>query len=199
MRLVAVTQRVDTVPGRDERRDALDGAWSRLLRECGCIAVPMPNDTQGALALWQAAGCNALLLSGGNDLASCGGDAPERDATELALLERAGAQGAPVLGVCRGMQLLATHSGARLQRVEGHVAVRHHLDTGREVNSYHGWAVHECPPGWSAIARSADGVLEMMRHRELPWLAIMWHPEREQPFRAQDIALIEECFHADRS
>lgn len=196
MKAVAITQRVDVVSGRDERRDALDGNWSRLLRACDCLAVPMPNHADSAVALWDAAHCEGLILSGGNDLAAYGGDAPERDQTEVRLLDLARARGKPVLGVCRGMLFLIAHSSGKLHRVEHHVACRHRLDNGRVVNSYHGWATQACPPGWTALARSPDGALEMMRHATHRWLGIMWHPERERPFAAEDLTLIESWFHA---
>ena len=47
-----------------------------------------------------------MVLTGGNDLAALGGDAPERDATENALLDAAESRRLPVIGVCRGMQVI---------------------------------------------------------------------------------------------
>jgi gamma-glutamyl-gamma-aminobutyrate hydrolase PuuD len=199
VKTVAITQRVDQLAGRAERRDALDANWSKLLRACGCLAVPMPNDAQSALALWFTAHCEGLILSGGNDLVVYGGDAPERDDTEAQLLELASTHGVPVLGVCRGMQFLVTQSGGKLHRVEDRVAVRHRLDNGREVDSCHDWVAQGCPPGWTPLALSAGGVLEMMRHRHARWLGIMWHPERNSPFAAEDIELIEDWFNATQS
>ena len=196
MKTVAITQCVDKLADRDERRDALDANWSKLLRAGRCLAVPMPNDAQSAVGLWHTAHCEGLILSGGNDLVAYGGDAPERDETEAQLLELALTHGTPVLGVCRGMQFLVAQAGGKLHRVEDHIAVRHRLDNGREVNSYHGWAAQTCPPGWRPLAHSADGVLEMMRHRHARWLGIMWHPERSLPFAAEDVRLIEDWFHA---
>jgi gamma-glutamyl-gamma-aminobutyrate hydrolase PuuD len=199
VKIVAITQRVDAVPGRDERRDALDGNWNKLLHACDCLGVPMPNHAQSAVALWHAAHCEGLILSGGNDLAAYGGDAPERDETEARLLDLAGAQAKPVLGVCRGMQFLVAHAGGKLHRVEHHVACRHKLDNGRDVNSYHGWAAQACPPDWTALAHSPDGALEMMRHGSRRWLGIMWHPERERPFAAEDLTLIGNWFHGSNA
>src|SRR5271165_6978792 len=105
MKTVAITQRVEVVPGFGERRDCLDQAWTRFLAACGLLPVLVPNVTDVALALCERANVSGVLLTGGNDLAALGGDAPERDAVENALLDFAEQHKLPVLGVCRGMQL----------------------------------------------------------------------------------------------
>src|ERR1700691_1446620 len=124
MRMVAITQRVTVVPAYGERRDCLDQAWPRFLAACGLLPLAVPNVAEVALAMVRDANPAGLGLTGGNDLAALGGDAPERDATENALLDAAEARGLPVLGVCRGMQLMQQRCAIPLQRVEGHVTRR---------------------------------------------------------------------------
>jgi len=55
------------------------------------------------------------------------------------------------------------------------------------VNSFHQWALCGLPAGYQLLAHSADGTIEAIRHQQLRWLGIMWHPEREQPFCRQDL------------
>jgi len=99
MTLVAITQRVAIVPEYGERRDCLDQAWPRFLAACGLAPLALPNVLEVALELCAGAAASGLVLTGGNDLAACGGDAPERDAVEFALLDWAERRGLPVLGV----------------------------------------------------------------------------------------------------
>jgi putative glutamine amidotransferase len=186
MKRIALSQAVVVHPERDERRDALDQRLCALLSSWGYLPLPVPNGLQ---ARTDQAACDpvddwlanlrpqAIVLSGGNDIGSCA----ERDRTESRLLDHARRHGLPVLGICRGMQMMATSCGGRLTAVSGHVRTRHRLhgELCAEVNSYHNFALGDCPPEFGVIARSEDESIEAIRHRSLPWEGWMWHPERE--------------------
>ncbi|MBM3531931.1 MAG: hypothetical protein FJX60_02705 [Alphaproteobacteria bacterium] len=200
MRAVAVSQRVDTVPCRGERRDALDQSWTSLLAACDLLALPMPNHPDVAAAMFSD-GPVGLLLTGGNDLARYGGDAPERDETERRLLSIARERGLPVMGVCRGMQVIQDVFDVPLKRIEGHVAIRHRLTGpggGVEVNSFHGFGAAGSVPELEVTARAPDGIVEAIRHVREPIIGQMWHPERETPYDAADVARIRAHFGAAR-
>jgi putative glutamine amidotransferase len=197
MKLVAVTQRVSLAPSHAERRDCLDQAWPAFLGACGLLCVPLPNDAAVALALCDTLPISGLVLTGGNDLAAVGGDAPERDATELAVLEATLARGLPVLGVCRGMQLIQHRASVPLRRVEGHVTARQDIlidGEPAETNSYHNFGATESRPPLETWAVAADGVVKAVRDRERALTGIMWHPERQSPFSPRDIALVRRMF-----
>jgi N5-(cytidine 5'-diphosphoramidyl)-L-glutamine hydrolase len=197
MKVVAITQRVVIVPEYGERRDCLDQAWPRFLAACGLTPLPLPNVLEVALELSASADAGGLVLTGGNDLASCGGDAPERDAAEFALLDWAERRGLPVLGVCRGMQVIQQRFGIGLHRVEGHVARSQLIRIAggpRDVNSFHHFAAFESRPPLDVWAVADDGVVKAIRHSTLPITGIMWHPERCSPFSPADMELFREVF-----
>lgn len=200
MKTVAVSQRVDAYPERNETRDALDQRLCSFLLTAGLVPVPVPNvlwaEGSGGHAITQwltAINPAGVVLSGGNDL----GNSKARDATETCLLNYAELHRLPLLGNCRGMQMMAHRAGATLKQVSNHVQTRHVLQgqiTG-EVNSYHQYALEFCPQGFEVLAHAVDGEIEAIRHRTLRWEGWMWHPEREQAFSWQDLKRLEALFN----
>lgn len=150
------------------------------------------------------AGCGALLLPGGGDLepwrygqanTASRGLEPERDAAELALLERFTALEKPVLGICRGHQTINVFFGGTLvQDLPGHSAAGgidrlHFVRTAPSplrrlygeqcvVNSAHHQAVDRLGSGLQATQWAPDGTVEALCHRSLPVWGVQWHPER---------------------
>lgn len=194
MKRVAVSQRVDLHPERGESRDALDQRLIDFLLAAGFIPLPVPNGLVDAgLEHWLAAvSPQALLLSGGNDIGQC----LARDLTETRLLDHARSRNLPVLGICRGMQMLGHWAGSELKAVSGHVRTRHRLsgEIVAEVNSYHSQSLASCPQDFEVLARSEDGEIEAIRHLSRPWEGWMWHPERETDFASHDIQHIRQLF-----
>jgi N5-(cytidine 5'-diphosphoramidyl)-L-glutamine hydrolase len=197
MKAVAVTQRTVVDPPHGTRRDCLDQVWVKFLLECGLLPIPIPNSVDAALSICDQV--SGIVLTGGNDLTAYGGDAPERDETETALLDLAERRDLPVLGVCRGMQMIQHRFGTRLERVQGHVAHRQRISIdGRnvEVNSFHNFGATEVHPPLKTWAIADDGVIKAVRHAGRPMIGVMWHPERREPFAADDVALFSGFFGA---
>ncbi len=82
MKLIAVSQRVD-ISASGERRDALDQRWFSFLSKCKLLPILIPNCLESAKSIVKLLQLGGVLLTGGNDLSSYGGDAPERDETEV--------------------------------------------------------------------------------------------------------------------
>lgn len=189
---IGLTQRVETLADRDERRDSLDQAWATLLLDAGFTPVPLPNQPRHAGRLVEALDVSGIILTGGNDLAwlpDAQNTAPERDAFERELIELASGRGLPVLGVCRGMQMVVSFFGGTVQRVADHVRKPHPVIPREspmpvrprsEVNTFHGFGTRPDLLGADLLPAGAapDGTVEAVAHRSLPVWAIMWHPER---------------------
>lgn len=189
---VLISQRVDVLLQQGERRDCLDQAWGTTLCDLlgrAAVILPVPNRPQDIAAMVAACRPSLIVLSGGNDI----GEAPERDACEGLLLDGAKNNALPVLAVCRGMQMVQHHLGGKLTAITGHVCCEHSVigepgltPVTLTVNSYHNWGIRqsELAPDLRSLYVHTDGTVEALEHKHLPWLGVMWHPERASSGKA---------------
>lgn len=196
MKRIFISTRVEVLDEIGERRDAVSQEWSHLLHACGLLPVFLPNHLPSILRIGKEIPMDGILLTGGNDLVCCGGNAPERDEVEAYLLEQAQDKKIPLLGVCRGMQMILKAFGASLCKVQNHTRVEHPLQgSGRVVNSFHNWGAYDGGT-LEPLEFAEDGVIEAARHPALPITGIMWHPERYHPFRDEDLLFFKRVFEA---
>ena len=199
----------------DTVADLLPTVYARAVEAAGGVPVLLPPVADPAAARDAAEAVvgqvHGLLVSGGADVApERYGEAPhprttrwreDRDRWELALLDAAATVDLPVLGVCRGMQVMAVHAGGVLdQHVPDLVGHEDHNPGGntfgetgvsvREgsllsglvaprltVHCHHHQSVHT-HPGFEASAWSEEGVLEAIEAPgERFCLGVQWHPE----------------------
>lgn len=205
MKKVGLTQRAHAVQGYGETRDMLDQRWAELVERLGACPVPLANGVHAVEEYLEALNLDALLFTGGNDIAALPGASEgsrARDRFEARALEHFRRAGRPVLGVCRGAQMINHLSGGRVVRCSGHVGCRHPLvwspDTPAfwarppEVNSFHGWAIPAdgLAPGLEALAWSLDGTVEAYRSTRAPVVGVLWHPEREAALDSAELAFL---------
>ncbi len=209
--MVAVTASRRTDAGRE--RVAVNSAYVRALIAVGLVPLISSSllDPERAPALLDRV--DGLLLTGGEDVdptsyhtaphAKLGGTDAARDAVELALIAGARARRLPVLGICRGIQILNVAFGGSLFQdlaSEHPTGIDHADETRRHdvrleprslahrtvhaltasVNSRHHQAIRQLAPGLVATAWADDGVIEAVEaaNGSEAWtLAVQWHPE----------------------
>ncbi|MGW0466818.1 gamma-glutamyl-gamma-aminobutyrate hydrolase family protein [Streptomyces sp. NPDC003027] len=189
----------------------LPARYPRLVQASGGLAAMLPPDDPAAAA-GVVARLDGLVVAGGADVEPVRyGAAPDprtgpparaRDAWELALIEAALSGGVPVLGICRGMQLLNVALGGTLvQHLDGHVesvgvigrhAVKPVPGTRyaslvpelTSVPTYHHQAVDRLGTGLAASAYAEDGTVEAVELADPAWvLGVQWHPEMGEDLR----------------
>ncbi len=202
----------------DEGKLALLPGYFRSLEAVGCIPVVIPPKKRFGAELNELVDrLDGLLLSGGADInpvllgedpvPALHGINDVRDEMELALARLAFNRGVPMLGICRGIQLLAAAFGGSLhqdlatslpeaallkhsQEAERHVPT-HFVNTVegsivRElfgerfvVNSFHHQAVNDPGKLFRVTAQSADGVVEAIESTDPAHfiVGVQWHPE----------------------
>lgn len=185
--VIALSMRITEAPNYKGSRDAIDQDWIRRLDAWGMVPVLIPNALADPAEYLEAMRPDLLVLTGGEDI----GVTPDRDRTETTLLGHALEHGLPVLGVCRGLQVINMHLGGTLGTIEGHVGSRHGVKImapfadiygeACEVNSYHELRVPRdgLAGGLAVTATDADGNVEAFCHEQKPLAAMMWHPERD--------------------
>ncbi len=175
------------------------------------VILPLTEDKE--LIRAYAAEFDGFIFTGGGDmdpslygeeiLPACGRIAAERDAFEMALLTEVTALKKPVLGICRGMQVMNVFCGGTLWQdyasqlemeaphcTKDENGATHHPVRlsgwmkdliGEErimTNSYHHQSVKEPGRDLEICAFSEDGIAEAMIHTKLPYFrAAQWHPE----------------------
>ncbi|MEZ5813110.1 MAG: gamma-glutamyl-gamma-aminobutyrate hydrolase family protein [Alphaproteobacteria bacterium] len=198
--LIAVSQRVYSNE-RGEPHDALDQRWFDFLDYCGLTPILIPNHPATVKNVLTNITLAGVLLTGGNSLVKYGGDAPARDETETILLKYAQENRLPVLGVCRGMQVIQDYYGVPLERVRGHVLSEQVVEINRNpeiVNSFHDFGTYEMADDLDVWAKAEDGLVKAIRHKNKPVTGIMWHPERISPFSLRDVNIFNTFFKGDK-
>ena len=192
----------------DSPVDWFFGEYARRVREAGGLPMELPAIDDPIAFVGRL---DALLLTGGGDVDPERWKGPsdssvmvsvERDAFEFALLEAALEAEVPVLGICRGLQVINVllggtlvphlgsaegdgHSKRTRDRTERHHRVDcdpgsmlHHLyGPTMMVNSFHHQAVDEPGTALHITARSEDGTVEGVEHESGKVLGVQWHPE----------------------
>lgn len=209
MKLIGITQRVEVFNDYRERRDCLDQRWAPLLTSLGYFPTPLANCVDDVEAYLASLRLSGVILSGGNDICDVEGGsdvAAERNRFEHRLLDLCSAAELPVLGVCRGAQMICAHYGGQLAPIENHVGKRHKVSLSPGIfsgwpkhidgNSFHGYGISKLAEEQpiKAIAWAEDGSIEGIGHTELHQFGIMWHPEREGVTAPHDLSMMSEIF-----
>lgn len=202
----------------EETYHSLSICFQTELLKRGCIPVILPLTNDPDILKDICGSVNGVLFSPGCDIdpeyfgeetrSVSGAISPMRDAAELALAKRVhGLPNIPVLGICRGMQVMNVALGGSIYQDLEHdfpspvlahrqkqpscypshrVSIKQ--DTllssilGKEalrVNSLHHQAARDVPDGLQASAYSSDGVIEAVESISHPfYLGLQWHPER---------------------
>lgn len=189
----------------------MSAEYARAVAAVGGIPLLLPELEEEKVAqLLQL--CQGVIFSGGEDVnpacygrekeALCGRVTDHRDAAELLLFRLATERKLPVLGICRGVQLLNVALGGTLiQDIPGHRDTTHpvkveggsllHSATGDccRVNSYHHQVIEKPGNGLRVVARNEEGYIEAVELPDYPFfLGVQWHPERSLVREADPIS-----------
>jgi N5-(cytidine 5'-diphosphoramidyl)-L-glutamine hydrolase len=207
MKQIAITQRIIKNEEYPEIRDALDIKWSSLFERLEYIPIIIPNNFNPEYYI-KSENVDGILFSGGNNLGSITNNEVDliRDRIESKILSIAIKEKIPVLGICRGMQIIANYFGATICKIKNHAGCNHAVTMinntvfkdyfGRSVvvNSYHNYGILDVSDQLLIAAKSKDNSIEAVQHKKYEIYAQMWHPEREKPFDEKQLNLIKKIY-----
>lgn len=208
---------IGVIPLYDEDKDSIwmVPGYMKLIERADALPVILPLTTD-SVELWHCFQlCDGFLFTGGHDVhpsvygeeprETCGPACVDRDIMEKYILQHAIANDKPVLGICRGIQLINALLGGKLYQdlpTEAPSAVEHHMSAPYNkpihsvtvledtlladiigsgeylVNSYHHQAVKELAPGCKPMAIAEDGIIEALQVEGNRFIVgVQWHPE----------------------
>lgn len=133
-----------------------------------------------------------IILSGGNDL----GTMKIRDRCEREMIDFSIEKNIPLVGICRGMQIINKYFGGKIDKINNHVKKTHKIfDVNKNfisrVNSYHSFCIKIKNNNLKPIYFSEDESIEMIAHKIYKIIGIMWHPERYKTFKKFDLQIFK--------
>ncbi|MGE0631054.1 MAG: gamma-glutamyl-gamma-aminobutyrate hydrolase family protein [Pseudobdellovibrionaceae bacterium] len=213
MKKILITPRLQQNVEYPEVREALDIKWGKFLSTCDLMPISTSIGIEPS-QYFEVFDIEGVLLTGGNDLSRFAANDPlsiQRDEYEKKLLKLAQLNKVPVLGICRGMQVICEYSGIPLVPITGHISKEHEVSFRKNTllsqfynpqmrtNSFHCYGIIEekisaLPGEWRIAATAFDGSVEAVENPKLRWVGLMWHPERQEPFQIQDTQFIRSFF-----
>ena len=226
VKTLLLTTRVAVCDSYREVRDCIDQQLVKLLADLQFDVFLMPNCLSDPVRWITKVSPNGIILSGGNDIhpkhyqqenLSCNNISVERDAAEMAVINYAVKHKVPLLGICRGLQMINVAFGGSLVQdltaregkkishvssvhtleINGHFFLEEYVNSRIVVNSFHNQGITDQCMAKSlvSVAYSEDGVIEALRHKKYDIFGVQWHPERKDGDVSFDKKLITQFFN----
>ncbi|MEG0687418.1 MAG: gamma-glutamyl-gamma-aminobutyrate hydrolase family protein [Hungatella sp.] len=210
---------IGLTPSHNQETDEIrmGPTYLHAIAKAGAIPVLLPLEAAKEDLVQLVDTFDGFIFTGGPDIhpfyfgeetqGSCGNASEARDTLELALLPLVMAAGKPILGICRGLQLINVALGGTLYQdlpsqfkedvptahtqPFAYTLPAHHVTVAEgtllagiaaaseiSVNSIHHQAIKDLAPGLTASGYAPNGLIEAAEKSDYPYLlGVQWHPE----------------------
>ncbi len=169
--------------------DFIDHYWLSYFEKKKISYCLIPNKKKLSVKILNK--IDLLIIPGGNDVSNFLKTSRMRNNIENNLINICLKKNIPILGICRGAQLLNKNLGGKIQRVKNHMRTRHNVFFTKNnilkkkylnVNSFHkdGIKKSDLSKKLNMIANDNDENVEMFISKNKKIIGTMWHPEREK-------------------
>ena len=194
LKIALISMRSDYLVNRKERRDSIDENIYKMIHDLGFTPLLIANDlvsVSNLLSKIEIHNIGLVVFSGGNDLTFLENNQNSwkiRDEVEEMLLSICIKNNLPILGICRGLQFIASKLGIKLERIKGHINTIHenriiNTDKYLDFNSFHSWGlkytINQKLIKPIAICTLDQTIEAFYTNTNFHAICLMWHPERE--------------------
>ena len=191
MKLIAISQRLIEEEKYFELREALALDWGKLFTKEDLFRdfLPLPLSYEIDFEKYKNNIC-AVILSGGNNLYCVDSNelSKKRDEYESKIISYCIESKLPLLGICRGAQMIAYSFESTIIKCDSHLNL-HSVNVENNtfiVNSFHNFCISKLGENLIPLAYS-ENTIEAFKHEKYPIYGIMWHIERENGLENKDI------------
>ncbi|ELQ2600840.1 gamma-glutamyl-gamma-aminobutyrate hydrolase family protein [Campylobacter coli] len=180
---IGITQRLICNESYYEERECLAKDWGELFnKDLFKNFTPLPLSYEIDFSRYKDL-VKAVILSGGNDLNFLNPNAmsKKRDSYEIQVIETCLKEKIPLLGICRGAQIIAHYFNSCISLYVNHVS-KHEIFFLEEKfisNSFHNFAIARLGDELEPLCFAKDKTIEAFKHKYENIFGIMWHIERE--------------------
>jgi len=177
--------------------DFVDHYWINYFEKRNYVFYQLPNSKKISKKILETINnIDIIILPGGNDLIKKDKYSNIRLNVEQNTISYGLKKNIPILGVCRGMQVINNFFGGEIYKINGHMKKNHNIYMktnifGKKkyiVNSYHNYGISYISKSkkFYTLADDKDNNIEMFKHKKKSIYGVMWHPERNNNFNILD-------------
>ena len=192
-KIALISMRSDYIANRNERRDSIDENIYKMIHDLGFTPLLIANDlfaVSNLISKIEIHNIGLVVFSGGNDLSYLENSKNSweiRDQVEEMLLSICIRNNLPILGICRGLQFIASKLGFKIEKLKGHLNTIHknrifNTDKYLDFNSFHTWGLkyinNQKLIKPIAICTLDQTIEAFYTNSNFNAVCLMWHPER---------------------